>query len=323
MNNEGSYPGVSVLIPCNSTDFLAECLDSIASQDYPNIEVLVILNGNASLERDALTQHFVAFSRNVKFAISEKTGIVSALNLGLELCSNEFVARIDADDLMPPKRISLQVTRFLNDLNLVCVGGQLEFLSKPFTKKHPGYPLSDREFRHALYRFSPLPHPGIMYKKSAVKRAGMYRDMYPYVEDWDLWIRLAKQGKILNLPETTVFYRIHPNQSTALHEVSQQKSIKALSVEMLMQTLNGPQRQDANLSNHPEPDSVAKFFQIVFSRKRPFVAEGFFGKKAVRRGLAGYFYIQLMSQNTSRIHSMLMRTLITLIDPALLVRKIC
>lgn len=321
MNSDGTYPGVTVLIPCNSTKFLAECLDSIAGQDYPNLDVLVILNGDASLESNDLTQRFADYSRIVRFALSGKKGIVSALNLGLELSNNEFVARIDADDLMPPGRITLQVTRFSQDFELVCIGGQLEFLANSSTQKHPGYPLTDRAFRHALYRFSPLPHPGIMYKKSAVKRAGMYRETYPYVEDWDLWIRLAEQGKILNIPETTVYYRIHSNQSTALHSTVQQKSVKALSSEMLKRTLNGPQQLNAHGSHYSEPDSVAKFFRIAFSRKKPFVAEGLFGQKAKRRALAGYFYIHLMDRNSSKIQIISVRILITLIDPALLLRK--
>jgi glycosyltransferase involved in cell wall biosynthesis len=321
IESENATPRVTVLIPCNSTNFLAECLNSVACQDYLNIDVLIVLNGKAIHERNALVQEFTEYPRNIKFVLSEKEGIVSALNLGLELSSNEFIARIDADDVMPSNRITLQVAKFTHDSEIVCVGGQLEYLAATLKQKHPGYPLTDEGFRHALYRFSPLPHPGIMYKKSAVKQAGMYREKYPYIEDWDLWIRLSEQGKIVNLPETTVFYRIHSNQSTNLHAAVQQVSIKALSAEMLRRTITGPNPQGTRWSHYSEPNSVVKFFKIIFSAKKPFTKEGVLGQKAKRRGLAGYFYIHSINSRTSKTKLVFIYILISFIDPLILIRK--
>jgi glycosyltransferase involved in cell wall biosynthesis len=314
-------PGVTVLIPCNSTEFLAECLDSIATQDYSDISVLVVLNGKAIHERNALIQQFSKYSRKLKFVTSEKEGIVNALNLGLELSNNEFIARIDADDLMPPKRISLQIAKFAEDSEIVCIGGQLAFFDTSSEQKHPGYPLTDKDFRHALYRFSPLPHPGVMYKRRAVQLAGMYREKFPYIEDWDLWIRLADQGKIFNLSELTVFYRVHSNQSTTLHEIVQQKSIRALSREMLNQTLKGPDQEIAHGFDYAEPYSIASLLQITFLIKSPFVKQGLFGQKAKRRALAGYLYVRLIGSTSKQVQLVFPRIIISLIDPILILRK--
>jgi GT2 family glycosyltransferase len=321
INIKSVDPGVTVLIPCNSTEFLAECLNSIACQDYSDITVLVVLNGKAIHEYKALTQQFSKYSRQLKFVISEKEGIVNALNLGLELSSNEFIARIDADDLMPPKRISLQIAKFAQDSEIVCIGGQLEFFDTSSEQKHPGYPLTDKEFRHALYRFSPLPHPGVMYKRTAVELAGKYREKFPYIEDWDLWIRLAEQGKIFNLPELTVFYRVHSSQSTSLHETVQRKSIRALSGEILNRTLNGPGQESAFDSHNSEPYAITRLSQVTFLAKAPFVKQGLFGQKAKRRALAGYLYIHLISSSSKQIQPLIPRIVISLIDPILILRK--
>jgi glycosyltransferase involved in cell wall biosynthesis len=321
INSEDQDPGVTVLIPCNSTEYLPECLDSIASQDYSNIAVLVVLNGKAIDERHALAQKFSEYPLKLNFAVSEKEGIVSALNLGLGLSSHEFIARIDADDLMPPKRISRQIAEFARDTEIVAIGGQLEFIGASSEKKHPGYPVNDKNFRHALYRFSPIPHPGIMYKKTAVQLAGMYSEEFPYIEDWHLWIRLIEQGKIFNLSETTVFYRIHPNQSTNIHTAIQQKSIRALSRETLNRTLNGPRQGNADRSCNEEPYSITSLFRLFFSIKKPFIKQGLFGQKAKRRALAGYLYIHLMSSDSKRFQLSLLPIIISLIDPILILRK--
>ncbi len=322
IGSENAAPRVTVLIPCNSTDFLAECLDSVACQDYPNIDVLVVLNGNAIYERTALNEEFDEYPRNLKFVLSEKVGIVSALNLGLELSSNEFIARIDADDVMPLKRITLQIAAFSQNSEIVCIGGQLEYLAAKPEQKHPGYPLTDEAFRHALYRFSPLPHPGVMYKKSAVVLAGMYREKYPYIEDWDLWTRLTEHGKIFNLPSTTVYYRIHSNQSTILHTAIQQKSIKSLSSQLLKQAWKASGQQYPRDADHLDPELITFFPRLALVGKKQSKGNGFFGQKAKRRALAGYLYIRMMNSNYSRTQLLLPRIVISLIDPALIIRKL-
>lgn len=322
IEGENVAPRVTVLIPCNSSDFLAECLDSVACQDYPNIDVLVVLNGKAIHEQTALVEEFKEYPRNLKFVLSEKAGIVSALNLGLELSSNEFIARIDADDLMPSNRITLQIGEFSHDSGIVCIGGQLEYLGAKPEQEHPGYPLTNEAFRHALYRFSPLPHPGVMYKKSAVVLAGMYREKFPYIEDWDLWTRLAEQGKIFNLPETTVYYRIHSNQSTILHTAIQQKSIRSLSSQMLKHALKASGQQYRRDSNSLDPQSIAIFPQPALIGKKQSNGNGFFGQKAKRRALAGYLYLRMMGSYSSRAQLLLPRIVISLIDPALIIRKL-
>ena len=322
IESESATPRVTVLIPCNSTDFLAECLDSVACQDYPNIDVLVVLNGKAIHERTALSAEFNEYPRNLKFVLSEKVGIVSALNLGLELSSNEFIARIDADDVMPLNRITLQIAKLTQDSEIVCIGGQLEYVAAKPEQEHPGYPLTDEAFRHALYRFSPLPHPGVMYKKSAVVLAGMYREKFPYIEDWDLWTRLAEQGKIFNLPETTVYYRIHSNQSTILHTAIQQKSIRSLSSQVLKQALKASGQQCPRDSDFLDPQSIAIFPQPALIEKKQRKGIGFFGQKEKRRALAGYLYVRMMSSNSSQAQLLLLRIVISLIDPVLLIRKL-
>ncbi len=60
----------------------------------------------------------------------------------------------------------------------------------------------------------PLPHPGVMFRRDAVLQAGNYRPRQP-VEDLDLWLRLARVGKLVNLTDVVIKYRIHPGSVTA------------------------------------------------------------------------------------------------------------
>lgn len=326
-------PPVTVLIPCNNIDYLGECLASIEKQDYSNLEVLVVLNGLASNLAKQLQINYSSTNRPIVFLSTPLNGIVNALNYGLQNCRSELIARIDADDLMPPSRISSQVSKFQSDSELVCVGGQLEYLASISYPPHPGYPQGHKEICHALHRYSSLPHPGVMYKKSAIVSIGNYRDDYPFIEDWNLWVRLSVIGRIINLPITTVLYRVHANQITETNSSTQHRSIVAFSYSRLQDCLQNPRI----MSLHKEDPNLITFLQelisFLFSGIQPTYINGIFGRKELRRRLAGYIYSELKypfaTKHKQSFIKFLFSILIILIDPRIflvfiknLIRKI-
>lgn len=312
-------PHVTVLIPCNNIEYLGECLASIEKQDYSNLEVLVVLNGFASNLAKQLRIKYSTTSRTIVFLSTPLNGIVNALNFGLQNCHSELIARIDADDLMPSSRISSQVSEFQRDPELVCVGGQLEYRTSVNYPRHPGYPQKYEEICHALHRYSSLPHPGVMYKKSALASIGNYRDDYPYIEDWNLWVRLSAIGRIVNLPITTVLYRVHANQITETNSSTQHRSIVAFSYSRLQECLQNPQKMNL----HKDDPSLIAFFgeliSFLFSGIQPIYINGVFGRKELRRRLAGYIYSELKysigGKQKQRFRKYLLSIVIILIDP--------
>lgn len=315
-------PSVTVLIPCNSTEYLSECLSSIEKQNYLQLEVLVILNGSAVNDLSILRTTFKNYKFPLEFVSTLTHGIVSALNVGISHCKNEFIARMDSDDLMPERRIGAQIAKFISDPELVCVGGQLKYLNDDSAKLHPGYPSRDEDIRHAMYRYSPFPHPGVMFRKSAVQRAGLYREMYPYIEDWDLWVRLLAEGRLMNLSEPTVFHRLHKSQSTALFVCAQQESIRSLSLSVLQRTIHGTQELETQQPGFFE--SLIAFGLLLLPNlwKKPFKRSGFFGKKDLRRALAGYVFIHSQGVKSDLLHFVLSRVVVAMIDPLLVITKI-
>ena len=322
-----------MLIPCNNIEYLGECLASIEKQDYSNLEVLVVLNGPASKQMKQLQVDFSSMNRPIVFLSTPLSGIVNALNFGLKNCQNELIARIDADDLMPSSRISSQVSEFQRDSELVCVGGQLEYRASVSSPRHPGYPQKYKEICHALHRYSSLPHPGVMYKKSALASIGNYSDDYPYIEDWNLWVRLSVIGRIVNLPITTVLYRVHANQITETNSLTQRRSIVAFSYSRLQDCLQNPRVMHL----HKDDQNLIAFFveliSFLFSRIQPIYINGVFGRKELRRRLAGYIYSELKysigGKKKQRSRRYPLSIVIILIDPRIflvsiknLIRKI-
>ena len=296
LSNESDL--VSVLIPCSETTFLRETLESVLVQSYRNLEIVVVLNGSAITERAELVG---VYANKVKFLTCEESGIVAALNFGLLNSEGPLIARIDADDLMPIGRIERQVNFLRMNSDVVCVGGQLEYItSDKFQPPHPGYPLDDSKIRHNLYRFSAIPHPGMMYRKEEVQKCGGYSAEFPLIEDWVLLTKLAGLYKLANLSEVVVYYRIHPTQSTKSNFPSQQTSIVAFARKRLIKGISDL------VSPKPKSGKILEF----------------------RRTLAGFLYTKAKNQHSGknkRASWYFLSAFALLIDPRLiseLIRKL-
>jgi len=279
---------VSVLIPTNDLTFIDDTIESVFRQTYKNLDIVVVLNGSALSEMVNLEQRY---SPKVRFFRCNDNGIVPSLNLGLANCRGALIARIDADDLMPPERIERQLKFLQENPTVVCVGGQLEYIGNGQNpKKHPGYPIDDATIKHSLYRFSAMPHPGLMYRKKEVLAAGGYSTDFPLIEDWNLIVKLAETHKLANLDTTVVHYRIHLSQSTVKNSTLQENSIQAFAKFKLKNEFLSLK----NGNNLPQ------------------------GLLRIRRSLAGYLYLSSASDN-SRVLKKLIRLiklfLFSLLDP--------
>jgi glycosyltransferase involved in cell wall biosynthesis len=203
-------PKVTVLIPCHSLQYLDTAVRSVAAQTLArnSYEVLLIadridIRQAAAILRDAAV--------NFRIKESLQPGIVSALNLGIASISTEYIARMDEDDIMLPHRLEAQIDFLEKNPGFVAVGGQLALIDSSGNFLDYGtYPKLVRKERDFFYRGSPMPHPATTIRTSVLQTVGGYRNFVP--EDWDLWIRLSEQGRIRNLDEVVLQYRVHNKQ---------------------------------------------------------------------------------------------------------------
>jgi glycosyltransferase involved in cell wall biosynthesis len=111
-----SLPRVSVVIPTyNCAAYLADALDSVLAQSYPNIEIIVVDDGSTD-DTEAVLRRY----RDRLIQVHKTNGgLASARNAGLALASGEFVAQLDADDICHPERIAAQVAVFRQQPDVV------------------------------------------------------------------------------------------------------------------------------------------------------------------------------------------------------------
>ena len=206
---------VSVIVPCyNAELYIENCINSVLGQTYRNLELIIVDDGST----DNTVQIINNFNDNrIKVYRNETNcGITASLNKALALSKGKYIARIDADDMMDPERVSKQV-QFLEESKnsqIMLVGSHHYIINKDgILVSFKQYPILDHEIR-SLYAFqNPFSHPTTMMRAHIVKQIG-YSDQYPHVEDYHLWGQILRQYKAANIPEYLTYYRVHEQNTS-------------------------------------------------------------------------------------------------------------
>ena len=100
-------PLVSVVLPVyNAEEYISEALKSILNQTYDNLEVVVVNDGSTDHSLHVIRS---LADKRVKIISRENRGLVASLNEGIDAASGDYIARMDADDISHPERISKQI----------------------------------------------------------------------------------------------------------------------------------------------------------------------------------------------------------------------
>lgn len=205
-------PAVSVALPVyNAGRYLAAAVASILGQTFRDFELIAVDDGSTDDSR-AVLEAFAARDPRVRVISRPNTGIVGALNDAWQAARAPLVARMDADDIAFPERFARQVAFLAAHPEVVCLGAAVVYLD---SAGQPVKPCA-RALDHAALEPAllggdggSLIHPVIMLRRSALEAVGGYRREAQYVEDLDLFLRLARVGRLANLPEPLLFYRVH------------------------------------------------------------------------------------------------------------------
>lgn len=189
--------------------YLNECFFSLFKQSLAANEIIVVFDGTLS---DKLVSIVNCWAKTLPIKIvylKENVGLGKALNEGLKYCSNEWVFRMDTDDICLPERFEKQVAFIRNNPDVVLFSTQVEEFDKTMSNSLgiKKVPISNQEiYRFALLR-NPFNHMSVAYKKSVIEQVGGYQH-HLYMEDYNLWLRvIAKRYQVYNLPEVLVNVR--------------------------------------------------------------------------------------------------------------------
>ena len=186
-------------------NFLKESIESILKQTiFPSEFVIVIDGPITEYLNSVITKYSKKHSKVFKIIRLEKNvGLGKALKEGINHCSYEFIARMDADDYSFPDRIEKELKYLNENPQIDLIGTQaIEFINDINNPvQYNNFPTKHEDIVKYSHSRNPYSHPSVIFKKSKVLNAGSYQDAY-LCEDYDLWIRMIQTGcKCANLPE--------------------------------------------------------------------------------------------------------------------------
>ncbi len=200
---------VTWLMPVkNGMPYLRLTLESIANQTYQNHTILVWENGSTDGTLEEL-RRWIPSRIPGTIIRGRQLPMGASLAALVEAAKTELCARADADDIHLPDRLEKQVAHVLAHPGIAALGAQAVLVDpqgKPMVGSWSS-PLEDAEARWRTRWQSPVIHPAVLFRRSAVLRAGNYKDVKS--EDCELWIRLCPFGEIYSLPDVLIHYRRH------------------------------------------------------------------------------------------------------------------
>ncbi len=207
-------PAFSVLMSVYAKDrpaWVREALDSVLSNTIKPAEVVVVVDGPIPADLQAVLDEFSAKYPQIKLCpLVKNGGLGPALAYGLQQCSNELVARMDADDISLPDRFDKQLVYFAAHPQTAVLGGQIQEIDgdslQPVAVRT--VPQADPEIKQFLKTRSPFNHVTVMFRKSTVLAVGNYIP-FLLMEDYYLWVRLAAGNyQMANLPDILLNVRV-------------------------------------------------------------------------------------------------------------------
>ena len=228
-------PRVSVVMPVyNGERFIAESVRSVLASELADLELLVLDDGSTDGSVTAVHEAAAGDAR-VRVISLPHGGVAAARNAGLREARAPLIANLDADDVMLPHRLPKQVAFLDAHPGYVAVGSRALVIDARGVPKRVGVRLFTHEEidrAHMEGRGGAVWNPTMTFRKDVALRVGGYLDgLHTTGEDHDLWLRMAEVGKLANLPDVLIRYRIH-DRNVSLSAADRERRL-AVTLETL------------------------------------------------------------------------------------------
>lgn len=219
-------PLVSVIIPAyNCEAYIAQTLEGVLAQTHTAVEVIVVDDGST----DRTAEIVGSFGAPVRLLTQANQRVCRARNRGIEESTGDYLCILDHDDYWAPRKLELQLAAL--DRSPQADVAFSNFL--PWTPdEHGRFPAPESMFPQDVSDQIDSTYSGWIYhhflidcwmltssalfRRRAFECSGSFDENLPYSEDWDLWLRMARQHQFIKLAYPTTLYRQHPSQGNRL-----------------------------------------------------------------------------------------------------------
>lgn len=203
-------PAVTVLMPVyNGERHLRPAIESVLTQAFRDFEFLIVDDGSTDATADVVRTYDDPRIRLERF--DRNRGLSAALNHGVALANGPLVARQDADDVSRPERLDAQIALMRAQPDLVLVGSQARKVDDAGRVIGTvNRPLEDLSIRWYALFDNPFIHTAVLVRRDAVRACGGFDPAFdPFSQDYALWWKVMRRGRVANVPEPLVDYRVN------------------------------------------------------------------------------------------------------------------
>ncbi len=217
---------VSVILPThNGARFLKRAVQSVEGQTLKEWELLIVDDGSTD-ETSEVASALARANERIRLLRNDKNlGIQKSLNRGLREAKGDYIARVDDDDWWSDRNKLQEQVKFLDEhTNHILVGTGVVVVNdagEEIFRFLP--PPTDEEIRRKMLYRSCFTHSSVMFRRREVLELGGY-DESPatlHVEDYDLWLRLGRRGKLANLPVYATAFTLRRGAISAENKIEQ------------------------------------------------------------------------------------------------------
>ncbi len=238
-------PGlVSVIVPVyNRADLVGATLESILAQTYRNIEIIAVNDGSTDTSLEVLKAYADKYPDKVKLIDQQNTGQVRARNNGIQHAQGEFIAFLDSDDTWAREKLELQIPLFTPKTGLVYCGINEVDQNNTIIRTVP----CEAGMRGSIYRKllikNRMTGGSVVVSRTALESVGVFDESLQAAENWDLWIRTARNFKVNYLNKPLVNYLKHSGNLSSNAERMSQAAWALLQKHLPPSSNNGELRQ--------------------------------------------------------------------------------
>lgn len=211
-----SQPAISVVMPIyNAEPYLIFAIHSIQHQTFKNWELIIVDDGSTD-DSLKIAQKLADQDDRIRVFTQPHAGVATTANNAVSKARAKYIARMDADDVSVPERLAKQLQYLERNPDTVAVGAQCILINergKSIGQKV--FPTSFQALKEMMFYYYPLQQPTLMINTELLpENFDWYQPGIQAAEEHELLFKLLKYGKVINLPNFLLFYRLHDNNVT-------------------------------------------------------------------------------------------------------------
>lgn len=186
-----------ITITYNSEKTLADTIQSVLKQTYPNIEYIIVDGASKDNTVSIIKEYEPYFGGRMKWKSEKDKGLYDAMSKGIRMATGNIVGILNSDDFFTSEEVLQNVANaFLQDIKLDAVYGDVHFVDPSNLNKCVRY-YSSKIFKRSLMRLGFMPaHPSFYIRRECFEKYGLYKTDYKVAADFEFLLRVIYKGKI-------------------------------------------------------------------------------------------------------------------------------